>query len=59
MYRAVIVNDFELAKQMANEENFSYRLDGLYSALGSPKCRAIDGSHTGDKLTVKWHLNTV
>ena len=25
LYRMVIVNDFELAKQMANTENFSYR----------------------------------
>ena len=50
LYRAVIVNDFELAKQMANEENFSYRHDGLNSPISAPRCRSVDGNHAGDEL---------
>ena len=38
------MNDFELAKQMANDDNFSYRLVGHMES----NVRGIDGSPVGD-----------
>ena len=38
------MNDFELAKQMANDDNFSHRLVGHMES----NVRGIDGSPVGD-----------
>ena len=43
--RVVIVNDFELAKEMANDENFSHRLQGHIES----NVRGIDGNQVGEK----------
>ena len=49
------MNDFELAKQMANDENFSHRLNGHLES----NIRGIDGSPTGDEMKMNLILRTI
>ena len=51
------MNDFELAKEMANDENFSHRLQGHIES----KVRGIDGKQIGEMncLSDALHQQTV